>query len=88
VLADYVVRKRQRLDVEALFDPDGRYRYLNGVNVEAILGVAGAVAVYYAVPDAWVKVVWGVAAGAALYLLLVAVVRQVSGHTEPEPVAE
>ena len=54
VLADYLVRKRQRIDVQALFDPDGRYRYLNGVNVEAILAVAGAVAVYYALSeDAW-----------------------------------
>jgi cytosine permease len=71
VLADYVVRKHCRLDVQALFDPDGRYRYLNGVNVEAVLAVAGAVAVYYAVPAAWVKVVVGLAAGAGLYLLFV-----------------
>jgi cytosine/uracil/thiamine/allantoin permease len=88
VLADYVVRKRQKLDVGALFDPDGRYRYLNGVNVEAILGVAAAVGVYYAVPDAWVKVVWGVGAGAAIYLLLVAVVRQLTRHPAPEPAVE
>jgi len=71
VLADYVVRKHCRLDVEALFDPDGRYRYFNGVNVEAVLAVAGAVAVYYAVPAAWVKVVVGLAAGAGFYLFLV-----------------
>src|SRR5262249_20152075 len=40
VLADYVVRKHCRIAVDELFDPQGRYRYLNGVNVEAILGVA------------------------------------------------
>jgi cytosine permease len=83
VLADYVVRKRQQLDVEALFDPDGRYRYMNGVNVEAILAVAGAVAVYYAVPDAWLKVVWGVGAGAAFYLPLVAAVRAIARRPAP-----
>jgi nucleobase:cation symporter-1, NCS1 family len=71
VLADYVVRKHCRLDVQALFDPAGRYRYLNGVNVEAVLAVAGAVAVYYAVPAAWVKVVVGLGAGAGFYLLVV-----------------
>jgi purine-cytosine permease-like protein len=76
VLADYVVRKRQQLEVAALFDPDGRYRYLNGVNVEAILAVAIGVAVYYAVPAEWVKVLWGMGAAAAAYLGLVAAVRQ------------
>ena len=30
ILADYLVVKRQRIDVKALFDPHGRYRYLNG----------------------------------------------------------
>jgi cytosine/uracil/thiamine/allantoin permease len=73
VLADYVIRKHCRLDVQALFDPTGRYRYLNGINVEAVIAVAGAVAVYYAVPAAWVKVVVGLAAGAGFYLLLVRV---------------
>jgi cytosine permease len=76
VLADYVVRKRQQLDVAALFDPDGPYRYVSGVNVEAILAVAVGVAVYYAVPAEWVKVVWGIGAAAAAYLGLVAAIRQ------------
>jgi NCS1 nucleoside transporter family len=76
VLADYVVRRRCRIDVEALFDPNGRYRFLNGVNVEAVLAVAGGVAVYSVVPDSWVKVVWGVGVGAALYLAFVALSRE------------
>ncbi len=84
VLADYLVRKRGRIDVEALFDPDGRYRYLNGVNVEAILAVAGAVAVYYALPDAWLKVAWGIGAGAAIYLALVALARLVTSQPARE----
>ncbi len=70
VLADYLVLKRQRIDVPALFDPGGRYRYLNGVNVVALAAVAGAVGVYYALPQSWLKVAWGVGVGAALYLAL------------------
>ena len=68
VLADYLVRQRGRIDVEALFDTAGRYRYTRGVNIEAVVAVAAGVAVYYAVPDAWLKVAWGLGAGAATYL--------------------
>src|SRR5438270_4936039 len=85
VLADYLVRKRQRIDVDALFDPDGRYRYLNGINVEAILAVAAAVAVYYALPDSWLKLAWGVGAGAAVYLTLVWLARLVAPRPAPLP---
>src|SRR5581483_3634483 len=69
VLADYLVLSRGRLEVEALFDPGGRYHYLNGVNVTAVAAVAAAIAVYDAVPPAWLKVVWGIVAGAAVSLL-------------------
>ncbi len=71
VLADYLVLKRQRLDVDGLFDPQGPYRYLKGVNVAALLAVAGAVAVYYILPQSWLKVAFGVGVGAASYLALV-----------------
>jgi threonine/homoserine/homoserine lactone efflux protein len=37
-----------------------------------VLAVAAGFGLYYAVPDAWLKVVVGVAAGALLYLALVA----------------
>jgi len=70
VLADYLVLKRGRLNVEGLFDANGPYRYLNGVNVSALLAVAGAVAVYYALPQSWLKVGFGVGVGGAAYLLL------------------
>ena len=36
--------------------PNGRYRYLNGVNVAALCAVVIGVVVYYAVPQAWLKV--------------------------------
>jgi nucleobase:cation symporter-1, NCS1 family len=70
VLADYVVLKRQQIDVPALFDPAGRYRYLNGVNVTAIVAFGIGVAAYYMVPADWVKVVWGIGVGATSYLAL------------------
>jgi NCS1 nucleoside transporter family len=75
VLADYLFVKRQRIDVEGLFDPQGPYRYLNGVNVAALSAIAAGVGVYYAVPSSWVKVLWGVGAGAAVYLAIVVVAR-------------
>ncbi len=71
IFADYLIVKRTRLDPEALFDPGGPYRYLNGFNVAALLAVAAGVGVYYAVPQEWLKVAWGIALGALAYLVLV-----------------
>jgi NCS1 family nucleobase:cation symporter-1 len=71
IFADYFIVKRTRLDPEALFDPDGPYRYVNGVNVAALLAVAAGVSVYYAVPQEWLKVAWGIGLGALAYLVLV-----------------
>jgi purine-cytosine permease-like protein len=75
VLADYLVRQRGRIDVGALFDPTGRYRYLRGVNLEAVVAVASGVVLYYAVPHDWVKVAWGIGAGALVYLALAGALR-------------
>lgn len=72
ILADYLVLKRVRIDVEALFAPEGPYRYLNGVNAAALAAVAAAVGVYYSLPHEWLKVAWGVGCGAAGYLVLAA----------------
>ena len=85
VLADYLIRQRGRLDVEALYDPSGRYRYLRGINVEAIVAVACGIAVYYAVPNGWIKVVWGLGAGAATYLALTSVLRPGASRPVREP---
>jgi cytosine permease len=73
VLADYALSKRGRLDLEALFDPNGRYRYLRGVNAAAVLSVAVGVGVYYALPHSWLKAAWGIAVAAVFYLGLVRV---------------
>jgi NCS1 nucleoside transporter family len=85
VLADYLIRQRGHLDVGALFDPVGRYRYLRGINVEAIVAVACGIAVYYAVPNAWIKVAWGVGVGAATYLALTGVPRPGASRPAREP---
>jgi NCS1 nucleoside transporter family len=84
VLADYLVRQRRGIDVAALFEPDGRYRYRNGIHLEAIVAVAAGVAVYYALPHAWVKLAWGVAASAGVYLALTVALRRVA----PRPAKE
>lgn len=85
VLADYLVVKRQRLDVGGLFDPGGPYRYWGGLNVAAILAVAIGAAVYFVVPDASVKVLVGAAVGWIAYLALAAAARVVRA---PRVVAE
>ena len=77
LLVDYVLLKRRRLDVAALFDPAGRYRFLAGVNPAALLATGVGVVVYYAVPDTWLKVVWGLAVAAALYAALVPLQGQI-----------
>jgi NCS1 family nucleobase:cation symporter-1 len=79
ILADYVVLKRQRIDVAALFDPEGRYRYLNGINVPALVAFAAGVGIYYAVPDPWVKVLFGLGAAAVAYLAAAALVPSAAG---------
>jgi nucleobase:cation symporter-1, NCS1 family len=70
IFADYALLRRGRLSVPELFSPQGRYRYVRGVNPAAVLSVAIAVAVYYVVPDALVKAAWGVGAGIAAHLAL------------------
>jgi nucleobase:cation symporter-1, NCS1 family len=70
ILADYLVVKRTRVHVADLYEPRGRYRYFNGVNAAALAAIAVGVAVYYAVPHAWVKVLWGVGVASVVYLVL------------------
>ncbi len=75
VLADYLFVKRQRIDVAGLFDPQGPYRYVNGINAAALPAIAAGIGVYYAVPSSWVKVVWGVGVGASTYLAILLAAR-------------
>ena len=38
ILADYLIVRRRAVDVPALYEPHGRYRFLQGVNVAAVDG--------------------------------------------------
>jgi len=44
MICDYWVLRRQKIDLEALFDPNGRYRYTNGVNWRAMIALGAAIA--------------------------------------------
>jgi NCS1 nucleoside transporter family len=75
ILADYLVVRRRRVDVSALYEPHGLYRYIRGTNLAAVAATAVAVGAYYALPHAAVKVVWGMAVGAVAYVTLAALQR-------------
>ena len=45
----------------------------------SVLTLGCGIAVYYAVPDAWLKVAWGAGAAAATYLALTSVLRPRAG---------
>ena len=70
VIVEYLLIKRQQIDVPALFDPHGQYRYIGGINVAAMITIAVGVVVYSLIPDELVKVAWGGGVAALLYLLL------------------
>jgi cytosine permease len=88
VLLDYVVVKRTELDVPALFDPDGRYRYVGGLNTAAVAAVALGVGVYYALPDEWLKALAGIGAGAAAYLAFLPIQALLVPRASPRTVPE
>jgi nucleobase:cation symporter-1, NCS1 family len=81
ILADYVLVRGRRVDVAALYEPDGRYRFFRGVNVAAVAATSVAVGIYYLVPHAWIKVVWGVGVGALAYVVLEAGQRALAART-------
>ena len=84
VLADYLLVRRGKVDVAALYEPRGRYRFLHGVNVAAVAATAGAVGVYYALPHSWLKVAWGVGVGALAYVAFESAQRALA-RSRPEP---
>ena len=44
LICDYWVLRKQHLDLEALFDPRGRYSYSNGINWRAMVTLVASVA--------------------------------------------
>jgi len=85
ILADYYLLSKGEVDVEALYREDGRYRYQGGWNVNAL--IATAVGALFSsilpnfttlLPSWWGIYGWffGVAIGAATYLVLSTVTRR------------
>jgi len=79
LLAHYVVLSRWRLDLIALYDPAGRYRYLAGINpIAVIVSLAGyLVATNDIIPGAWMtEVVIAIVSG-AVYAVAMKLAAQV-----------
>jgi cytosine permease len=70
IVAELLGRMGGTVVVADLYRSDGRYRYVAGVSVAAVISIGAGVAAYYAVPDEWVKAVWGVGIAAAVQLAL------------------
>jgi nucleobase:cation symporter-1, NCS1 family len=57
LLADYLFVKRMQVDIVALFEPDGSYRYWKGINPIAVAWTAiGFLAYMYVIPAEWIRV--------------------------------
>ncbi|HXN36141.1 MAG TPA: NCS1 family nucleobase:cation symporter-1 [Opitutaceae bacterium] len=67
MIADYFVHRRMRLDVRALYDPDGCYRYSGGWSLVAIAALV--VAVLPSLPGFLSQVGWMDPAGVPTFLL-------------------
>lgn len=56
LIADYLFVKRMRVDVVALFESDGPYRYWHGFNPIAVLWtVLGFLAYMFVIPPTWIQ---------------------------------
>lgn len=77
VLVEYLIVQRQKIDVAALYDPHGRYRFFDGVNLAAFVAIAVGVVVYYEVPQELIRFAWAGGVSAALYGLLLVAQRRV-----------
>jgi len=57
LIADYLLVKRMRIDLVALFETKGRYWYWHGVNPVAVLWTAlGFLAYMFVIPAEWIRV--------------------------------
>src|SRR6201987_6201028 len=68
LIADYLFVKRMRIDLVALFEPNGPYWYWKGINPIAVLWTAlGFLAYMFVIPAEWIKAVVTVIATGAGY---------------------
>ena len=75
LVCDYLFLKRTRLDVPALFAPDGRYRYWGGFNLVAVAWTAlGFLFYMFVVPPTWIPTMATIAFTGAGYTLTALIV--------------
>ncbi len=68
LIADYIFVKRMKIDLVALFEPNGPYWYWKGVNPVAVVWTAlGFLAYMFVIPAEWIKVLVTVVATGAGY---------------------
>ncbi|MEO3755495.1 cytosine permease [Streptomyces sp. B6B3] len=95
IIADYLIVKRGRIDVPALYDEHGPYRYVGGVNVLAFAWCVIGAVVYFELPDTFLPmplVAVGVGVGYALSVAVAArrwpgLVARPVGVPAPAPVS-
>jgi cytosine/uracil/thiamine/allantoin permease len=74
---DYLFVRRMQIDVAALYDPKGRYRYWGGFNPIAVTWTAiGFVICTYAIPTAWIPALLTLLITGVGYLLTVWIMRR------------
>jgi cytosine/uracil/thiamine/allantoin permease len=75
---DYLFVRRMRIDVAALYEPKGRYRYSLGFNPIAVAWtVIGFLICTYVIPTAWIPVLLTLLITGTGYLLTVWIVQLV-----------
>jgi NCS1 family nucleobase:cation symporter-1 len=74
---DYLFVRRMQIDVAALYDPKGRYRYWAGFNPIAVAWTAiGFLICTYAIPTAWIPALLTLLITGVGYLLTVWIMQR------------
>jgi cytosine/uracil/thiamine/allantoin permease len=82
---DYLFVRRMQIDVAALYDPKGRYRYWVGFNPIAVVWTAiGFLICTYVIPTAWIPALLTLLITGVGYLLTVWTMQRAKMH-EPAP---
>lgn len=87
IVADYVVIKKGRIDIEALFDPTGPYRYAKGVNVAALTWSAIGAVMYFVLPTEVLPIPLVAVLSGAGYVLTARLITAGNKSTAPQPPA-
>ena len=88
IVADYVVVKRGHLDVEALYNPHGLYRYQGGVNLKAAVWVVLGTVGFFLLPSTALPILLSAICTGLGYVATVRLTRSPSSDTashQPRP---